>query len=80
MWQEYLRNAVCSEAQKARLRSGEVRLPKLALTADNVTKMISILMKVEAGLNVLLIGESGCGKVRREGKLLLPTHLARPAC
>lgn len=56
-----LQDAVCD---RSKVNPAHVELPRLALTADNVTKMIMILLRLDADLPVLLMGESGCGKVR----------------
>ena len=37
---------------------------RLALTSDNLTKMVDVLLRVQGCLPVVLMGESGCGKVR----------------
>merc|ERR1719483_1152569 len=38
--------------------------PNYALTFDNMLKMIAIYFRVKAGIPVLLMGETGCGKTK----------------
>ncbi|CAG8439230.1 10104_t:CDS:10 [Acaulospora colombiana] len=46
----------------ARTSTGERKLPKYALSADNLLKMALILLRARANIPVVICGEAGCGK------------------
>ena len=60
--QDQLRTKLERIVRTTRNSDGRTEDQSYVLTADNILKMVLIIQRIRAGIPVIVMGETGCGK------------------